>query len=49
MMYNTQTLSITRNFKELFRKLDLIQSSGERKETPTVLGPLETANPNYGT
>jgi hypothetical protein len=39
-------LCIIWNFNELektFWKLDLFPSSGERKETPTLLGPLERA------
>jgi hypothetical protein len=32
----------------VFRKLDLFPSSGEgRGKTPTLLGPLETANLNH--
>jgi hypothetical protein len=31
---------ILNNQKAVFRKLDLFPSSGEGKETPTVLGPL---------
>jgi hypothetical protein len=30
-----------------FQKLDLIPSPGEGKETPTLLGLLESANLNY--
>jgi hypothetical protein len=30
-----------------FRKLNLFTSSGEGRETPTVLGPLERANDYY--
>jgi hypothetical protein len=44
-------LSIIQNSKQLenttFRKLDLFPSSGDRKETPTLLGPLERANLNH--
>jgi hypothetical protein len=32
-----------------FRKLDLFPSSGEGRETPTLLGPLERANLNQWT
>jgi hypothetical protein len=35
---------ITRN--TTFRKLDLFPFSGELRETPTLLGPLERANLN---
>jgi hypothetical protein len=31
----------------MFRKLDLFLSSGERRETPTLLGLLERANLNH--
>jgi hypothetical protein len=31
-----------------FRKLDLFPSSGEGKEVPTLLGPLEKAGPMIG-
>jgi hypothetical protein len=31
----------------MFRKLDLFLSSGEVRETPTLLGPLERANLSY--
>jgi hypothetical protein len=30
----------------MFRKLDLFPSSGEERETPALLGPLERANLN---
>jgi hypothetical protein len=44
-------LSVIRNSKQLekttFRKLDFFPSSGERRETPTLLGRLETANRNH--
>jgi hypothetical protein len=30
-----------------FRKLDLFRSSGEGKETPTLLGALESENMNH--
>jgi hypothetical protein len=30
----------------MFRKLDLFPFLGERKESPTLLGPLERANLN---
>jgi hypothetical protein len=30
------------NTKKKFRKLDLFPSSGEGRETPTLLGPLES-------
>jgi hypothetical protein len=33
----------------MFQKLDLFLSSGEGKETPTLLGSLERANLNYWT
>jgi hypothetical protein len=33
----------------MFRKLDLFPSSGERRETPTLLGSLERANLNHWT
>jgi hypothetical protein len=40
--------ALFRNFKLLenttFRKLNLFPSTGEWRETPTLLGPLETAN-----
>jgi hypothetical protein len=32
-----------------FRKLDLFRSLGEWKETPPLLGPLESANLNHWT
>jgi hypothetical protein len=32
-----------------FRKLDLLSSSDEECETPTLLGPLERADSNYWT
>jgi hypothetical protein len=32
-----------------FRKLDLFLPSGEGRETPTLLGPLERANLNHWT
>jgi hypothetical protein len=32
-----------------FRKLDLLPSSGEARETPTLLDPLERANLNHWT
>jgi hypothetical protein len=32
-----------------FRKLDLFPSSGEGRETTTLLGPLEIANLNHWT
>jgi hypothetical protein len=42
------TSSIARNSKSLenitFQKLNLFSSSGERRDTPTQLGPLERAN-----
>jgi hypothetical protein len=51
MVYSTQnrwilrTLSIVRNTKKLentaFQRLDLVPSSGEERETPTLLGPLD--------
>jgi hypothetical protein len=51
MVYNTQnrwilrTLSIVRNINKLkntaFQRLDLVPSSGEERETPTLLGPLD--------
>jgi hypothetical protein len=31
----------------MFQKLDLFPSSGEVRETPTLLGPLERANLNH--
>jgi hypothetical protein len=31
----------------IFRKLDLYSSSGEGKETPILLGPLERTNLNH--
>jgi hypothetical protein len=44
------TVSIVRNSKYLenttFQNLDLFPSSGEERETPTLLGPLERANTN---
>jgi hypothetical protein len=33
----------------MFRKLDLFLSSGEVREIPTLLGPLESANLNHWT
>jgi hypothetical protein len=33
----------------MFRKLDLFPFSGERKETPTLLGPLERTDLNHWT
>jgi hypothetical protein len=40
-------MSVVRNSKQLegttIRKLDLFQSSGEGRETPTLLGALEWA------
>jgi hypothetical protein len=45
------TLFITHNSKKLektkFWKLDMFLPSGEGKETPTILGPLERANLNH--
>jgi hypothetical protein len=38
------TLSIEKN---TFRELGLFPSSGEGWEMPTLLGPLERANPNH--
>jgi hypothetical protein len=32
----------------MFRKLDLFPSSGDGRETHTLLGPLERANPSHG-
>jgi hypothetical protein len=46
------TLSIARNsenWNTAFRKLDLFPSSGEGRETPTLLGPLERANLKHWT
>jgi hypothetical protein len=38
-------MSIVRNSLEnMFRKLDLFLSSGDGRESPTLLGPLERAN-----
>jgi hypothetical protein len=31
----------------MFRKLGQFQSSVEKRETPTLLGTLKTANPNH--
>jgi hypothetical protein len=46
-----RTSSIVRNSNELenttFRKLDLFPSSGEERETSTLLGPLERDNHNH--
>jgi hypothetical protein len=39
--------SIILKNKTMFRKLDLFPSSGERRETPTLLGSLERANLNH--
>jgi hypothetical protein len=45
------TLSIVQNSNQLenttFQKLDLFPSSGEVRETPILLGPLERANLNH--
>jgi hypothetical protein len=42
-------LTIVRNSNKLenttFRKLDLVPSSGEVREDPTLLGPLERTGP----
>jgi hypothetical protein len=54
--YNTQnyyvsglylSLSIPNNYKTAFQKVNLFPSSGERRETPTLLVPLERANLSY--
>jgi hypothetical protein len=37
----------SKNHRNNFQKLDLFPSSGEEQEAPTVLGPLERANPNH--
>jgi hypothetical protein len=46
-------LSIVRNSKYVenttFRKTDLFLSSGERRETPALLGPSEKTNLNHWT
>jgi hypothetical protein len=40
---------IVTTMKYNFRKLDLFPSSGEGRETPTLLGPLERDNLNHWT
>jgi hypothetical protein len=54
MVYNTQeslglwTLPIVRKLQNTtFQKLDLVSSSGEWRETTSLLGPLERANLNH--
>jgi hypothetical protein len=55
MVYNESeclwTLIHSQVFEKLenttFRKLDLLLTSGERKETPTLLGPLDRDNLNH--
>jgi hypothetical protein len=45
-----RTLSIVRcskNYKTTFRKLNLFPFSGERRETSTLLGRIESVNLNH--
>jgi hypothetical protein len=46
-------LAVVRNSKSVeniaFRKLHLFLFSGGRRETPTLLGPLQRANLSHGT
>jgi hypothetical protein len=52
MMYDTQNRcgsglypsSAIKNYDTTIRKMDLFPSSGEGRNTPTLLGPLERAN-----
>jgi hypothetical protein len=56
MEYNTQNYwvsglcpsrGILNNFNAVFRKLDPFSSSGEGREAPTLMGPLDRANLNH--
>jgi hypothetical protein len=48
ILHRIMTLFIVGNSKQLenitFRKMGLFSSSGEVRETPTLLGPIERAN-----
>jgi hypothetical protein len=58
MVYNTKNYwvsglcpspGILNNFNIAFRELDPFSSSGEGREAPAVMGPLERADPNHWT